>query len=249
MLKKSTVIILGVVLVLGGIAGFLIAKWLSKRPMPPAVFEELVGKKELVLAKNTIHKVYAVCPDIPNWLNPKILIIWHAVLEYQLDLKTSPLKMAWRGDSLEVKAPAIQLKTPTINTKDFFYLVIKGRVFVNEEKYILAEFRKATDLAYALGIASMKNPAIENLVRSELESFLKDIALGMQRPVASVKIAFEPAKIEDPKPPAIYYCKDVDLGQIPQALMTTLSVKPPVIVKGMEWKANWGAVVNLAEAK
>lgn len=233
MLNRTTLIILGVVL----IAGIFIGKLLFDKPTRVVpVFEELVGKKELILAKNNVHQIYVACPKGPI-LKPAILISWNAALEYALDLKTTPLQMAWRGDSLEIKAPAIQLRKPVIDTKDDLRaIVIKGKIFVNEKHHILNEFAKATDFAAAYGIKRLKDGAVENLVRSELESFLKDIALGMNRPISHLRIEFAPAEPEEPKLPIVDCCNDDILREwCPEKLTAApLTLLPPKAQK--EWK-------------
>lgn len=142
-------ILIAVLIAVGGIAGYFISKYVNRPPKQPPIFERLVGAAELILAKNDVHKVYTICPKIPVWKDLVIFIVWHARLEYELDLKQNPLQTAWSADSsnLAVTTPAIQLKTPTIHTDEFYTLPIKSRWFVDEKEFMLAELMKTKPLA------------------------------------------------------------------------------------------------------
>jgi hypothetical protein len=239
-------ILIVILLVAGGIAGYFISKYVNRPPKQPPVFERLIGAAELVLAKNDVHKVYTICPKIPVWKDPVILIIWRATLEYELDLKQQQLVPEWSADSsnLTVKAPAIQLKTPTIHTDEFYAVPIKSRWFVNEAEFMLAELMRTKPIAYNIGLESLKDGRVAEIVRAELRSFVRNILIGLNVKIPEISVEFAQSELPEPLPVEIAYCKDFD--NIPRPLskiITPTTATMAVATDTSTWKDKWSVSV------
>lgn len=235
--------LIALLVIVGGIAGYFISKLLNKPRDPGLVFERLVGAAELILAKNDVHRVYLICPDINNWRDPKILIVWHATLEYVLDLKAQPLTAQWSADSaqLNVQAPAIQLKTPTIHTDEFYAVPIQSRWFVNEERFMREELMRTLPHARNLGLDALKEGKVQELVAAELQSFISSLMLGlglMRKP--EIVITFAESALPEPEPVVIAYCSDT--GRLPKALSGVM--RPSAVADTSQAKDKWSVAVS-----
>jgi hypothetical protein len=200
-------------------------------------------------AKNDVHKVYTICPKIPVWKDPVILIVWHATLEYELDLKQNPLQTAWSADSanLAVQAPAIQLKTPTIHTDEFYAVPIKSRWFVNEKEFMLAELMKTKPLAYNIGLESLKDSKVTEIVRAELQSFIRNLLIGLNIKVPAINVEFAQSELPELLPVDIAYCKD--FGNLPRPLskiITPAMVTREIAADTSTWKDKWNVSLQLS---
>ncbi len=202
--KGNTLVLVLVLLVVGGILGFLGAKYFINKPDNKITISSLVPKKDLILTEKNIFRVYTVCPGTREYL-----ILWASSVNYKLDLQDSNLDFSWSGDDLVVNAPSIEMVDQVSvypNSKKSWAL--NKNTFVNDTAAMEEEKDKAESLALYYGYKALVEGEIQPLFEKQFKELIKNIALGMGKKINAITVNFKQPEAQVYSEPSVEYCAD-----------------------------------------
>jgi hypothetical protein len=198
----NTLILVLVLLTVGGVLGFLGAKYFIMKPDNKLTISSLVPKKDLILTEKNLFRVYTVCPGTREYL-----ILWASTVNYKLDLQASDLEFSWNGDDLTVDAPAIEMVDKVSvypNSKKSWKL--NGNIVVNDTAAMENEKEKAESLALYYGYKSLVDGEIQPIFENQFKELVLNIALGMGRKINSISVNFKQPVAQVYSEPSVEYC-------------------------------------------
>jgi hypothetical protein len=150
---------------------------------------------------------YKACPEVKG-VNPQVMVIWPAKLNYELDLAETKLSLSADG-VLHVKTPPIRGDDPSVPSEVGEYMAQTSFwTLESEQAIVMREMQKATPLARHLTAYFLRNDVgLSAHFKEELETYLRGItgALGLHITRIDIEIATEDVKI--PPRPEITLCE------------------------------------------
>ncbi|HEX6639361.1 MAG TPA: hypothetical protein VF033_17025, partial [Steroidobacteraceae bacterium] len=109
MLRNLLVIIVAVAI---GVLGYSL--WVRKdaEESPLNVMVAQMRTRAIIEHERTVTVWYRACPEVPG-INPQVMVIWPAKLNYELDLAATKLSLTPEG-ILRVATPPIRLDDPSV---------------------------------------------------------------------------------------------------------------------------------------
>jgi hypothetical protein len=203
MLKNLVAIILAVVL---GAVGYSL--WTRKKAeeSPLNVLVTQMRTRAIIEHERQVTVWYKACPEVPG-INPQVMVIWPAKLNYELDLASTRLSLSADG-VLHVETPPIRGDDPSVPSEVGEYMAQTSFwTLDSEQAIVMREMQKATPLARHLTGYFLRNDVgLRDQFKEELETYLRGItgALGLQIRRIDVDIASEEVKI--PPRPELTLC-------------------------------------------
>jgi hypothetical protein len=145
---------------------------------------------------------YRACPETKG-VNPKVMVIWPAKLNYELDLAATKLVLGADG-VLKVDTPAIRADDPSVPSEyGEFMAQTSFWTLDSEQAIVMREMQKATPLARHLTGYFLRNDAgLSDHFKEELEAYLRGIAgaLGVVITRIEINIAQDERVVIPPRP-------------------------------------------------
>lgn len=203
MLKNLIGIVVAVAL---GAAGY--AFWIRKdaEESPLNVMVTQMRTRAIIEHERQITVWYKACPEVRG-INPQVMVIWPAKLNYDLDLAATKMTLSSDG-VLRVDTPPIRGDEPSVPSEVGEYLAQTSFwTLDSEQAIVMREMQKATPLARHLTAYFLRNDVgLPDQFKEELETYLRGIsgALGLKITRIEVNIPKEDVKI--PPRPELALC-------------------------------------------
>jgi len=204
MLKNFIALILAVAL---GAVGYYFWSHKGAEESPLNVMVTQMRTRAIIQHERQVTVWYKACPEVPG-VNPQVMVIWPAKLNYELDLAETKLSLGADG-VLRADTPPIRANDPSVPSEVGEYLAQTSFwTLDSEQAIVMREMQKATPLARHLTAYFLRTDVgLPDQFKEELESYLRGIsgALGLKVTHIEVNIPQEDVKI--PPRPELALCE------------------------------------------
>lgn len=205
MLKNVIAIIIAVAV---GAIGY--SYWTHKdaEESPINVMVMQMRTRAVVKHERQVTVWYKACPEVRG-VNPQVMVIWPAKLNYELDLADTKLTFDQTTGVLHVKTPPIHAEDPTVPTEVGEYLAqTYFWTMENEQTIVMREMQKATPLARHLTAYFLKyDVGLPAHFKEELENYLRGMTGALGVPVKRIDIEIPAVDVAIPARPEITLCE------------------------------------------
>ena len=149
---------------------------------------------------------YKACPEVKG-INPQVMVIWPAKLNYELDLAETKLSLSADG-VLHVDDAADPRDDPSVPSEVGEYMAQTSFwTLESEQAIVMREMQKATPLARHLTAYFLRNDVgLSEHFKEELETYLRGIAGALGVPVTRDRDRDPDGRREDPAAPGARRC-------------------------------------------
>ena len=205
MLKNLIALIIAVAV---GAIGY--AYWKSKdaEESPINVMVMQMRTRAIIQHERQVTVWYKACPEVKG-VNPQVMVIWPARLNYELDLADTKLELDKASGVLHVKTPAIRGDDPSVPSEVGEYLAqTYFWTLESEQAIVMREMQKATPLARHLTAYFLRYDAgLSQHFKEELETYLRAMTGALGVPVTRIDIEIPSNdKVTIPPRPEITLC-------------------------------------------
>lgn len=205
MLKNIVAIVIAVAV---GAIGY---SWWSNKDAEESPINVMVTQmrtRAIIEHERQVTVWYKACPEVKG-INPQVMVIWPAKLNYELDLAATKLSLSAEG-VLQVETPAIRADDPSVPSEVGEYMAQTSFwTLENEQAIVRREMQKATPLARHLTGYFLRNDVgLSEHFKEELETYLRGIGGALGVTITKIEITIpedEDAKI--PPRPEISLCE------------------------------------------
>jgi len=150
---------------------------------------------------------YKACPEVKG-INPQVMVIWPAKLNYELDLAETTLSLSPDG-VLHVKTPPIRGDDPSVPSEVGEYMAQTSFwTLESEQAIVMREMQKATPLARHLTAYFLRNDVgLGAQFKEELEAYLRGISGALALPVTRIEINIPEVEVKIPPRPELSLCE------------------------------------------
>ena len=188
MLKNVIAIIVAVA---AGAIGY--SFWMRKdaEESPLNVMVTQMRTRAIIEHERTVTVWYKACPEVMG-VNPQVMVIWPAKLNYELDLAETKLSLSPDG-VLHVTTPPIRADDPSVPSEVGAYIAQTSFwTLDSEQAIVMREMQKATPLARHLTSYFLRNDAgLSDHFKEELETYLRGIAGALGVVITKIEIEIE----------------------------------------------------------
>jgi len=185
--------------------GFWLRKDAEESPMNVLVTQ--MRTRAIIQHERQVTVWYKACPEVKG-INPQVMVIWPAKLNYALDL--SQTKMSLGADGvLHVSTPPIRAEEPSVPSEVGEYMAQTSFWTLESEQAILIrEMQKATPLARHLTAYFLRNDVgLSDQFREELETYLRGISGALGLKVMKIEIEIPSVDVTIPPRPDLTLCE------------------------------------------
>jgi hypothetical protein len=204
MLKHVIAIIIAVAV---GAIGY--SMWTRKdaEESPIMVMVTQMRTRAIIQHERQVTVWYKSCPETRG-VNPQVMVIWPAKLNYELDLADVKLDLGSDG-VLHVKTPPIRADDPTVPSEVGEYMAQTSFwTLDSEQAIVMREMQKATPLARHLTGYFLRNDVgLSAHFKEELETYLRGMTGALGVPVKSFDIEIPEQQVVIPPRPEITLCE------------------------------------------
>ena len=204
MLKNLIAIILAVAV---GAIGYRF--WVRKdaEESPLNVMVTQMRTRAIIEHERSVTVWYKACPEVTG-INPQVMVIWPAKLNYELDLAETKLSMGPDG-ILHVRTPPIRGDDPSVPSEVGEYMAQTSFwTLESEQAIVLHEMQKATPLARHLTAYFLRNDVgLSAHFKEELETYLRGIAGALGVVVKKIEIDIPTVDVKIPPRPELSLCE------------------------------------------
>ncbi len=204
MLKNIVAIIIAVTI---GAVGY--AYWVRKdaEESPLNVMVTQMRTRAIIQHERSVTVWYKACPEVPG-INPQVMVIWPAKLNYELDLAETRLSLTPEG-VLRVVTPAIRGDDPSVPSEVGEYMAQTSFwTLESEQTIVMREMQKATPLARHLTAYFLRHDAgLREHFKEELETYLRGIAGALGVAVTRIDIEIPTVDVPIPRRPELTLCE------------------------------------------
>ena len=185
------------------------AWWMKKdaEESPLNVLVTQMRTRAIIEHERQVTVWYKACPEVKG-INPQVMVIWPAKLNYELDLAATKLSLSPDG-VLRADTPPIRGDDPSVPSEVGEYLAQTSFwTLDSEQAIVMREMQKATPLARHLTAYFLRSDAgLADQFKEELETYLRGIsgALGLKVTRIDINIPREDVKI--PPRPELALCE------------------------------------------
>jgi hypothetical protein len=205
MLKNVIALIIAIAL---GAIGY--AVWVRKdaEESPILVMVTQMRTRAIIEHERQVTVWYKACPETKG-VNPQVMVIWPAKLNYELDLADTKLNLDPLTGILHVTTPPIRADDPSVPSEVGEYLAQTSFwTLESEQAIVLREMQKATPLARHLTGYFLRNDAgLSAHFKEELETYLRGMAGALGVPLKGVEIVIPEVEVTIPPRPEITLCE------------------------------------------
>src|SRR5689334_9200899 len=153
---------------------------------------------------------YKSCPETPG-VNPQVMVIWPARLNYALDLADTKLDLGADG-VLHVRTPPIRTEEPTVPSEVGEYMAQTSFwTLDSEQAIVMREMQKATPLARHLTAYFLRNDVgLSAHFKEELETYLRAMTGALAVPVKRIDVEIPEEQVVIPPRPEITLCEGTE---------------------------------------
>ena len=204
MLKNLIAIIIAVA---AGAIGY--SFWVRKdaEESPLNVMVTQMRTRAIIQHERSVTVWYKACPEVPG-INPQVMVIWPAKLNYELDLADTKLSLTADG-VLHVATPPIRAEDPTVPSEVGEYMAQTSFwTLESEQAIVLREMQKATPLARHLTAYFLRNDVgLSAHFKEELETYLRGIAGALGVVVKKIEVDIPTVDVMIPTRPELSLCE------------------------------------------
>src|SRR3954469_25943349 len=191
-----------------GAAGYPL--WVNKdaEEIPLNVMVTQMRTRAIIQHERQVTVWYKACPEVPG-INPHVMVIWPAKLNYELDLADTKLSLTPDG-ILHVTTPPIRADDPSVPSEVGEYMAQTSFwTLESEQAIVLREMQKATPLARHLTAYFLRYDAgLSEHFKEELETYLRGMTGALGVPVTRIDIEIPSNdKVTIPPRPEITLCE------------------------------------------
>lgn len=203
MLRNIIAIVVAVAI---GAVGFYY--WTNKdaEESPINVMVTQMRTRAIIEHERQVTVWYRACPETKG-INPQVMVIWPAKLNYELDLAASRLSISADG-VLTVDTPPIRSDDPAVPSDYGEYMAQTSFwTLDNEQAIVLREMQKATPLARHLTAYFLRTDiGLKTQFKEELEAYLRGIAGALGVVITRLEINIPDQEVRIPPRPEIPLC-------------------------------------------
>jgi hypothetical protein len=204
MLKNLIAIIIAVA---AGAIGY--SFWVRKdaEESPLNVMVTQMRTRAIIQHERSVTVWYKACPEVPG-INPQVMVIWPAKLNYELDLADTKLSLSPDG-VLHVATPPIRADDPSVPSEVGEYMAQTSFwTLESEQAIVLREMQKATPLARHLTAYFLRNDVgLSSHFKEELETYLRGIAGALGVVVKKIEVDIPTVEVMIPTRPELSLCE------------------------------------------
>jgi hypothetical protein len=183
--------------------------WLSKdaEESPLNVIVTQMRTRAIIEHERLVTVWYRACPETKG-VNPKVMVIWPAKLNYELDLAETKLSLSADG-VLHVLTPPIRTDDPSVPSEVVEYMAQTSFwTLDSEQAIVMREMQKATPLARHLTAYFLRNDAgLSDHFKDELETYLRGIAGALGVVIKKIEVEIPEVRVNIPPRPEITLCE------------------------------------------
>jgi hypothetical protein len=204
MLKNVIAIIIAVAV---GAIGY--SYWTHKdaEESPLNVMVTQMRTRAIIEHERSVTVWYKACPEVKG-INPQVMVIWPAKLNYELDLAETKLSLGPDG-VLHVTTPPIRGDDPSVPSDVGEYVAQTSFwTLESEQAIVMREMQKATPLARHLTAYFLRNDVgLSEHFKEELETYLRGIAGALGVKVTRIEIEIPTVEVTIPPRPDLTLCE------------------------------------------
>lgn len=204
MLKNVIAIVIAVAI---GAAGYAFWQRKDAEESPILVMITQMRTRAIIEHERTVTVWYKACPEVPG-INPQVMVIWPAKLNYELDLEETKLSLDANG-VLRVETPAIRMDDPSVPSEVGEYLAQTSFwTLDSEQAIVMREMQKATPLARHLTAYFLRTDSgLRDQFKEELETYLRGISGALGLRVTQIEVHIPEEEITIPPRPELTLCE------------------------------------------
>ena len=204
MLKNMIAVIIAVAV---GAIGY--SYWTRKTAdeSPINVMVTQMRTRAIIQHERQVTVWYKACPEVPG-INPQVMVIWPAKLNYALDL--SEVKLSLGADGvLHVSTPPIRADDPSVPSEVGEYMAQTSFwTLESEQAIVMREMQKATPLARHLTAYFLRNDVgLADQFKAELETYLRGMTGALGLNVTKIEVQIPEVDVKIPPRPEITLCE------------------------------------------
>ncbi len=204
MLKNIVAIVIAVAI---GAIGY--SFWANKdaEESPINVMVTQMRTRAIIDHERTVTVWYRACPEVKG-INPQVMVIWPAKLNYEIDLAETKISLSPEG-VLRAETPPIRMDDPSVPSDVGEYLAQTSFWTLESEQGIVQrEMQKATPLARYLTAYFLRNDiGLSQYFKEELEVYLRGIAGALGVNVTRVDVVIPEQEVIIPPRPELTLCE------------------------------------------
>jgi hypothetical protein len=204
MLKNAIALIIAVAI---GAVGYRF--WVRKdaEESPLNVMVTQMRTRAIIEHERQVTVWYKACPEVKG-INPQVMVIWPAKLNYELDLASTRLSLGADG-VLHVETPAIRGDDPSVPSDVGEFLAQTSFwTLDSEQAIVMREMQKATPLARHLTAYFLRNDVgLADQFKEELETYLRGISGALGLKVTRIDIEIPQEEVKIPPRPELALCE------------------------------------------
>ena len=183
--------------------------WVRKdaEESPLNVMVTQMRTRAIIEHERSVTVWYKACPEVPG-INPQVMVIWPAKLNYELDLAETKLSLSADG-ILHVSTPPIRADDPSVPSEVGEYMAQTSFwTLESEQAIVLREMQKTTPLARHLTAYFLRNDVgLSAHFKEELETYLRGIAGALGVVVKKIEIDIPTVDVKIPPRPELSLCE------------------------------------------
>jgi hypothetical protein len=204
MLKNVIALIIAVAL---GAVGYSYWNKKDAEESPLNVMVTQMRTRAIVEHERHVTVWYKACPEAKG-VNPQVMVVWPAKLNYELDLADTKLSLGPDG-VLRATTPPIRADDPSVPSEVGEYLAQTSFwTLENEQAIVMREMQKATPLARHLTAYFLRNDVgLSEHFKEELETYLRGMLGALRVPVTRIDIEIPTGEVKIPPRPDLSLCE------------------------------------------
>jgi hypothetical protein len=183
--------------------------WINKdaEESPLNVMVTQMRTRAIIQHERQVTVWYKACPEVKG-INPQVMVIWPAKLNYELDLSETKLSLSADG-VLHVRTPPIRSNEPSVPSEVGEYMAQTSFwTLESEQAIVIREMQKATPLARHLTAYFLRNDVgLSAQFKDELETYLRGMTGALGLTVKKIEIEIPEVDVKSPPRPDLTLCE------------------------------------------
>lgn len=197
------------IVVAAALGAVLYSWWTNKdaEESPLNVMVTQMRTRAIIEHERSVTVWYKACPEVKG-INPQVMVIWPAKLNYELDLADTKMSLSPEG-VLHVTTPPIRADDPSVPSDVGEYMAQTSFwTLDSEQAIVMREMQKATPLARHLTAYFLRNDAgLSAHFKEELETYLRGISGALGVNVTKIEIEIPAVEVTIPPRPDLTLCE------------------------------------------
>jgi hypothetical protein len=199
-----------IAIIIAAVAGAAVYSWWTKKDAEESPINVMVTQmrtRAIIEHERSVTVWYKACPEVKG-VNPQVMVIWPAKLNYELDLAETKLSLSADG-VLRVSTPPIRSDDPSVPSEVGEYMAQTSFwTLDSEQAIVMREMQKATPLARHLSGYFLRNDVgLSEHFKEELEAYLRGIAGALGVVITRIEIEIPTVEVTIPARPDLVLCE------------------------------------------